>query len=591
MAELTASVSGLASAAATWGGAGTPAGAGGDTLHSNADVLVEWDLDHTAVTHTFTTWDGTLYVRDATGAGTYGFGLAADMAGSGSIILSSDGTTSGGVLAFAVKFLIALATFKIPNTIAKYIRCFEPTHKWVYLKNQEIATATVLETDDEAGTPIDLTAGDDGTAWDVVGNKVRVDDINKGKDTEERTIASIDGTSVTTDALVAQKEVGAIIALVTRNIRITTTGTTIGIITLKAGDRLDAECAAGGAGRFLAGTGATVGGVIHGFGYGLYGITSSTINGVVLNCGSSGGRDTDACYYTSSSLISGCVSGLSVGVMPGVLIQGRISGCTTAIAGTAGTVLGTSSVIKGCTTGLSACASFSAAGTIANCTTGIYGSSGVLRALMLNNTADIDQQGATITGYGSTLGGTTQVSGIVVSQTGSEQVVIYDIGTVAGALKAWMPGVTGYVFDDDAGGTLPAGSSLDTTFYKFPCASATLPAFLDFPIVAPKDVEITISGEVYLSAEGMTERPTLQLVDPSDDPIRGGTAVIDEDIAADSSLEWQSLSLTYTATYQRPLIVRVRARDSVTAWWGGVMVTQAGGGGGAVGRGFSRGMA
>jgi len=181
-------------------------------------------------------------------------------------------------------------------------------------------------------------------------------------------------------------------------------------------------------------------------------------------------------------------------------------------------------------------------------------------------------------GYGATLGGTTQVSNVVATPLGQDQVVMHDIGGVPGALKAWMPGIGTAVINDTAGGSLPAGSSLDTTYYKFPDGSGTLPGFLDFPILAPKDVEITITAEVYLDETGMIE-PQLQLIDPADDPFVGG-AVIDSDQAAHSAGVWQTLSFTYTATYIRPLVVRLRGEGFLNDWWGGVMVTQAGGGGG-----------
>ena len=99
MATCVSTGNGLASAAGTWD-TGVPVD--GDTV--TIGHLVEWDIDLSAGPTGITlAINGTLFVDDGTGAGSYGLMLAANMTGTGSIILSSDGTTSGGVLAFAVK--------------------------------------------------------------------------------------------------------------------------------------------------------------------------------------------------------------------------------------------------------------------------------------------------------------------------------------------------------------------------------------------------------------------------------------------------------------------------------------------------------
>ncbi|HUV66046.1 MAG TPA: hypothetical protein VMW24_19275 [Sedimentisphaerales bacterium] len=586
--------------------AAAAAPATGDTIGSCADPLhsVEWDLKLGAISVLL--WNGTMWA--STGAGStmaapFGFTLAASMTGSGWIIATSDGTATGGVYPITAWFTIACGAFSIPATILKCLKCFEPDHRWVYLKNQEAINATVLETalnPDGSGGAVDLTAGNDATTW-VADAVIRVDDINEGRDTEALVIASVDGTAVTVDVpgLVAQKEVGAVMALVSRNIVITGTASAF----LVCGDAganqvVNAEInGTGGAATsriFSAGTDYPIGGVCHSAGY-LASGSNFICSGIILNI-TYGFRDTRHVTLTSSCLYSGSGTPFSTvgNSCEGAIVHGRISGCNTAIQGSAaGFTLGPTGVINGCGTGILNTSNTSVCGTISNCTTGISGGSGkLLGATLTGNTTDIAHNNGEWIGYGATLGGTTQVGSIYSSPTGHQQVVMHDIGGVAGALKAWMYGsnsaaggiVNNDAPPDDAGAGTFASVLPNAKCYTFNCTSVTYPAYLDFPIRRVKNQAITITARMRQLVAGMTERPTVQLIDPEDDPFFGGTALATETVTDDAL--WQTLTINYNpvdaTNYDRELIVRLRATETGAVMYGGMTVETAGSGGGAV---------
>ena len=62
-----------------------------------------------------------------------------------------------------------------------------------------------------------------------------------------------------------------------------------------------------------------------------------------------------------------------------------------------------------------------------------------------------------------------------------------------------------------------------------------------------------------------TERVRWEIVDPASDPLLGGTALV-QWIAADST-DWQSTTLSYTRTSDKPLLIRASAkRGSGNSW-------------------------
>jgi hypothetical protein len=74
----------------------------------------------------------------------------------------------------------------------------------------------------------------------------------------------------------------------------------------------------------------------------------------------------------------------------------------------------------------------------------------------------------------------------------------------------------------------------------------------------PLSLSLTVHAKHDATSLAEDARLHWQIIDPASDPFYGGTALA-EWIAADST-DWQSSTLTYTRTDDRPLLVRVCAK-------------------------------
>jgi hypothetical protein len=97
--------------------------------------------------------------------------------------------------------------------------------------------------------------------------------------------------------------------------------------------------------------------------------------------------------------------------------------------------------------------------------------------------------------------------------------------------------------------------------HKFTYTSASFPNYMEWELSSP--INNTISIPVYAKhdATGLTEAQRLhwQIIDPANDPMVDATkAALDEFIAIDST-DWQTHTLTYNKTDDKPLILRVTA--------------------------------
>jgi hypothetical protein len=259
MATLTASVSGLASVAATWGGAGTPAD--GDTLGCNAGVEVEWDLNvPTATTgFIFTGWNGTL--KFCRTAGSYGYKVKTSTSFEGSGKLDS-----GADYPSDCQFTITHASSAKCTLDANLLDCALPDHPYLFTKAEYGAGTSKIYVVDAAGDDVDVTAD---AEWKN-GFYVRVDNNSSTPSSEEFTISATGsdagGYYVTLSAgLAATKVIGSTIVLCSRNIQIN--GSTSG-----SGDAFDAS------------ENSVIRCAIRGFAYATNNVFSTTFNVVVSGC-------------------------------------------------------------------------------------------------------------------------------------------------------------------------------------------------------------------------------------------------------------------------------------------------------------------
>ena len=449
-----------------------------------------------------------------TGAGSYTLKLSANLTGTGTLRAG----TSLVAYPQTCTFEIMRNGFDITATnLTLDINCTEPAITHVHLTGAEGIGSTILDVDQSVV----------GDIW-AAGNIIRVDDVN-GVDSEERVIAAggIAAGSITiTAGLTNAKIVGALVILVTRNVRITHTAAAGTAINGGAGGTIKAMIYKANLGANV-GSGRTIGGTISGCAYG-------------INAGSG---------HTISGVITGCVTfGINSG--SGHIISGTISGCATGInAGSGHTISG---VITGCTTGITSGSGHIISGTISGCTTGINAGSGwLLGALFSGNTStDIYYGSGEWQGHSASFNSATQVVyNADLPAIGWQQVAIWNIGTVAGAFKAWMRG--GRV--QSQAGVVPTGR---TVAYQHICESASYPVFMDrFAEVEPGE---TVTVNVWLRKDSlMAYLPRCQVFRQENDPLLGG-AVLTSVTMTDSLNTWEAYTLTWQNTTVGPVSVVVR---------------------------------
>ena len=214
MATRTSVESGLWSSVGTWD-TGVPVD--GDDVVIASGHVIEFDANQSAfVTGVKVTITGTL--THTTAAGSYCLFLktGASVVGAGTWNIG----TSGAPIPFASKHTVTgAAGWYVDGVSGLTMTVYgaEPTYTSIKLSADEAIGQTELSVDTDVTTDI----------W-AAGDIIRIDDINKAKETEERIIAAsgITASTITiTAGLTAAKSTGAVVSLITRNIRIIAVGT------------------------------------------------------------------------------------------------------------------------------------------------------------------------------------------------------------------------------------------------------------------------------------------------------------------------------------------------------------------------------
>ena len=274
MATITSVGSGLWSAAGTWN-AGIPAD--NDVVVIAAGHVVEFNVDQSGFANGIDgiTITGTLKLTRT--AGTYYLKIKAAKTINGAGTFDC-GASALDAIPFAAKHTITGgAAWYIQGSggLTMTVYAAEPTNKTILLSGDEAIGQTELSVD------TDVT----GDIW-AAGDSVRIDDINKARETEERVINTsgiASGTITITAGLTAAKSTGAIISLITRNLRFVGSGTSghvaqnfaHGKLTIAGGEWRTTNY------RALSGcTSATItGGTFSGNNNGLEACTNATITG------------------------------------------------------------------------------------------------------------------------------------------------------------------------------------------------------------------------------------------------------------------------------------------------------------------------
>ena len=294
------------SAAGTWD-TGVPLD--GDTVIVAEGTTVDFDVDQSAfVTGIIMRIDGILTVK--AGADRY-------MKLGGNVTFGSSGTREWRIGSAETPFPVA-NQFTLDLNGAKEVTltngkclwyCSNPVTRSIRLSGAEAAGQTELS--------VDTDVSGESDHW-YAGAEVRIDNVNKAKDSELRTVAAggVTASTITVTAgLTASKVAGSYVHLLTRNIRV-------------IGHTGSGRCFYGGSGSILGADirpSATGSGIYRGSGN-----TVSTISG----CGS-------GIYYGSGntvSTISGCDEGIYYGYGNTV---STISGCDDGIICSGARLVGT----------------------------------------------------------------------------------------------------------------------------------------------------------------------------------------------------------------------------------------------------------
>jgi hypothetical protein len=404
--------------------------------------------------------------------------------------------------------------------------------------------------------------------WALANALVRINDVDRGVESEERTLVGLAAGYVTVTAgLTAAKLSGAQVMLASRNITITCSGTTVsnGLVCRGAGSYLRCAIRPGNTATngVNAGTGHTIGGVISGANYGVSSGVGHTIAGVIGGC-SSGVYSGNG--HTITGVIGGCANGVNTGT--GHTIGGVISGATYGVnAGTGHTIAG---VIRMSFYAFLAPNGHTITGAIVGCAYGISGGSGQL----LN--ASIEATNASgffnlcmFNAIGADNFAATPVGSFVnnsngLSVDGRAQIVMRHFAGVDGSLLAWM--YAGTVTDrSGAEPTLAGGYT-----YKFSPVVATHPTYVDWPFWLPAGETIAIRVWLQKTGTGWIQTPRFQIFHAANDPFGGG--IVDyEQIMVDDTNE-QAFLVTFTAAEYGLHVLRVRCQNATDNLYAAVSI-------------------
>jgi len=246
----------------------------------------------------------------------------------------------------------------------------------------------------------------------------------------------------------------------------------------------------------------------------------------------------------------------------GHTVSGTVSGCNYGFnSGTGHTVSGT---VSGCTYGVNSGTGHTVSGTVSGCSSGVRQSAVVFTATtaLMMNTYDIYNTSGTVEGAGA-LNSLIQVTQYknAESMTGEQRigVFLHDLGGNAEYLGYWTLG--GYTktaaYNAGVHGVPPVASPFihETTF-----EDNTRVNYADYDVwgIAGQPVRVTFYGKLTALA-AWTTRPTIGIYDAN-----GNWQSVAErlDVSAEmaTNTDWQTLTVTYTPTYDRALRVRMQGQ-------------------------------
>lgn len=506
MATITSNASGLWSAGGSWIGGVPPAN--GDTAVIQAAHDIEFNVDQSGSAGVTVTLNGTLHA--STTAGTYKLKMAGNMTGGGTLRAGTEGVPYPTNCIFE----IIRNGFSISSSTLTYdLNCTEPTIKWVKLSGVEAIGQTVLSVDR------DVT----GDAQWISGARLAIVDVNFGVDFEERTFASATATEITlTSGLSAQKQTGAYILLMSRNVKITHSAATGNALVNAFLGRVFAEIQ--NASNAINGSrNIAIGGTANAS-Y-TNNPSSCTISAVLAGGGLSGAT---GCTLLSTSFIGGVSNALTT--CKGCTLFGIVVGCSSGILDSSGLLV---------------------YGSIVGCSSAVSGGGGhSFSGATLQNTSDLSGGTAFNRAYNTLFGGTNEVVDYNNQQSGINnfnESINHD--QTANAYRAWTKGG---IIDSDTG-TVFTGRARS---YKHACATASFYAFQNRTFTVPPGGGLVVQCYVRKTVT-MAYLPRVWILTPGQEPFITGSPA-HEDIMTDSVDTWEELNIVYANAGISPVEVVVR---------------------------------
>jgi len=550
MATRTSTKSGDWSSAGTWD-TGVPADGDDVVIASGHEVV--FDVDQSAFsTGVKITITGTLTHTTAAGSYCLYIKTGASVVGAGTWNVG----TSATPIPFSSKHLITgAAGWYVDGVLGLTMNVYgaEPTYTTIKLSGDEAIGQTELSVDTDVTTDI----------W-AAGDIIRIDDINKAKETEERIIAAsgITASTITiTAGLTAAKSTGAVVSLITRNIRIIAVGTgSYTIYRVGTGSVTKLTVAGGmwyGVNKGMFNTCPYLvvsGGTISGNGDGISSCSNSVVSGGVFSGNSNG---ISSC---SNSVVSGGVfSGNSNG----------ITGCSNLVV-SGGTISGNGSGIINCSN------SVVSGGTISGNAYGIINCSNSVVSGGTFNGNNYDIANTTGNLFGVELTAAIEHYQYTNITNGWHSLQSDNHDAVEGAVKAWCKG-----------GVVTSQTAIKPDGYTQACAhaleSASYPAFWYKKFTVPAGQIYSIEVQLRKSAS-MAYLPRAYLMASIGNPLAGATPV-DTFTMTNSIDTWESDTFTVdnsAGDYDLDYALWFVGQNATGSVYSAYKLTPPSGGGGAV---------
>jgi len=522
MATITSTATGDWGTGGTWVGGVVPAN--NDTVVIAAGHVVTFNVDQSGFADGIAgiTVTGTLTISTTTSS-YMKIKAATTIAGAGTLNVG----TSASPIPFAVKHTItggAAWFIQGSGGLTMTVYAAEPATKTILLSGNEALGQTELSVDTNITSDI----------W-ADGDSVRIDNINKAKDTELRVIAAggrAAAALTVTVGLTAAKITGALVNLVTRNVRfvgntgnIATGFTSAAKLVIAGGEWVNTSATC------ISGYCTISGGTFTGSAYGVnFGSLPSIVSGGIFS-GNTRAVSTGVGATVSGGTFSGNTIGLDdlrFSIISGGLVTGNTS--TGAQVGT--TITG---------------------GTFSGNTNGIGGAFTVKNATFSNNTVDVAV--SQFTAYNTLFGSTTEYSAYTscAKEVYSESI---DHDQTAGAFRAWTKGGT----TASNAVTVPVGY---TTSYIITLADASNEGFWQKEVTVGAGASVNITMNLYKSG-AMAYLPRCIIFNKAaTDPFAGG-AGINTFTMTDSTTTWEDELYTYTNSTANDvtLVIRFQGKNA-----------------------------